>query len=193
MTNICTFAPTCVSHSLTEWLATQQSECFSYCSVGAEKEIISIMQSWVQSMNNYIQDLHNNSMIESDQAKQCSISVCNETNMRKEQNLRRLDEISTLQDNWDGYGAKAFSETLIQVCKNIVSALEFQPLIFPTGRRSVQFQYELDDRSYLEFEIFETSVACLQVPQRDYAKAITTEFPASDIERIKEIVKKFYE
>ena len=101
-------------------------------------------------------------------------------------------EIAELEENWNGYGAKAFSQKLIEKCKGIIYDLEVQPNIFPTGRQSVQFQYELEDRSYLEFEIFEENVSCLEVPQRIYSNARTFEFPISEAQRIKEIVKGFY-
>ena len=70
--------------------------------------------------------------------------------------------------------------------------MDNQPQIFPTGRQSIQLQYELADRSYLEFEIFEEKVSCLEVPKRRYSDARTFEFPISETQRIKEIVKEFY-
>ena len=112
--------------------------------------------------------------------------------MLKKQNLFWLNEIAQLEENWDSYGAKAFPQELIDKCKDLINDLEFQPKIFPTCRQSVQFQYELEDRSYLEFEIFGEKVSCLEIPQRIYSNAHTFEFPISEIQKIKEIVKKFY-
>ena len=110
----------------------------------------------------------------------------------KSQNFHRLDEIAKLEEDWNGYGAKVFSQDLINKCKNIINDLEVQPYIFPTNRKSIQFQYELEDRSYLEFEIFEENISCLEVPKRIYSNACTYEFSISELKRIKEIVKKFY-
>ena len=103
--------------------------------------------------------------------------------------LNRLKDIESLEANWNGYGAKPFSEKLIDKCERIVSIL---PAIYPTGRNSIQFQYELSDRSYLEFEIFEDKTMCLQVPKRIYSKATEVKLMDSEDVRIKEIVDNFY-
>lgn len=70
-----------------------------------------------------------------------------------ENNLVLLDELSRLNGNWNGYGAGVFNENLINFCKNILIMLQFQPEVFPTGRNSIQFEFEKDGR-YLELEIF---------------------------------------
>lgn len=106
--------------------------------------------------------------------------------------FKRLKEIEQLGTDWNGYGAKPFSETLISKCKRIVSLLSIQPSIYPTGRNSIQFQYELSDRSYLEFEIFENKTMCLQVPERIYSRAVECELVDSEDEKIKEMVDNFY-
>ncbi len=106
--------------------------------------------------------------------------------------VRRLNEIGRLPYDWNGYGAKPFSTMLIDRCQGIVSALTHQPQIYPTGRQSIQFQYELKDRSYLEFEIFENKTMCLCVPKRVYSDAKTMEITDSEEENIKEIVGSFY-
>lgn len=89
--------------------------------------------------------------------------------------IKRLRDIESLGFDWNGYGAKPFSGALIDKCERIVAELFVQPLIYPTGRSSIQFQYELSDRSYLEFEIFENKTMCLQVPKRIYSDVIELE------------------
>jgi hypothetical protein len=76
--------------------------------------------------------------------------------MDKQKNLNRLDTFMALKDNWDGYGAQQFTKELIDYCKDIVINLDLyhQPLINPTGRDSIQMEYEIGD-NYLEFEIYE--------------------------------------
>lgn len=106
--------------------------------------------------------------------------------------VKRLRDIESLAFDWNGYGAKPFSDALIDKCERIVGLLSAQPSIYPTGRNSIQFQYELSDRSYLEFEIFEDKTMCLQVPKRIYAEAIEMELKDSEDSRIKEIVDNFY-
>jgi len=108
-------------------------------------------------------------------------------------NLSVMDDIEALKDDWNGYGAKMFTSDLINMCTSLIESLEFQPEIYPTGRSSIQFQYELDDRSYLEFEIFETKIDCLMVPRRNYYNAENYSLSTSSIDKIKEIVQTFYE
>ena len=106
--------------------------------------------------------------------------------------IKRLRDIESLGFDWNGYGAKPFSGALIDKCERIVAELFVQPLIYPTGRSSIQFQYELSDRSYLEFEIFENKTMCLQVPKRIYSDVIELELTDSEDNQIKEIVDNFY-
>ena len=106
--------------------------------------------------------------------------------------LERLNDIGNLEQDWNGYGAKPFSDTLIDKCEKIVSLLSVQPSIYPTRRNSIQFQYELSDRSYLEFEIFEKRTMCLQVPKRIYSEAKEMELKGAEYAQIKEIVENFY-
>lgn len=106
--------------------------------------------------------------------------------------VKRLRDIEELDYDWNGYKAKPFSSTLIDKCEKIVKVLSKQPLIYPTGRNSIQLQYELSDRSYLEFEIFENKTMCLHVPKRIYSEAIELELTDSEDKQIKEIVDKFY-
>lgn len=81
--------------------------------------------------------------------------------------LNRLDEIGRLPYDWNGYQAAPFSNRLIDKCKEILLCLPVAPSIYPTGRKSIQFQYRTEDNSYLEFEIFEDKVYGLWVPQNN--------------------------
>lgn len=80
--------------------------------------------------------------------------------------------IRNLKDNWDGKEAKAFPETLTNRCWLICLKLSIQPMIFPTARGSIQFEYELEDKSYLEFEIYRDRITILCIEKREYTKAI---------------------
>lgn len=107
-------------------------------------------------------------------------------------NAKKLEEIGKLPYDWNGYRARPFNTALIDKCEKIISVLNHQPQIYPTGRQSIQFQYELEDRSYLEFEIFEEKTMCLYVPKRIYANAEEIKIVDSEVVRIKEIVEDFY-
>ena len=192
MTSTCTFAPTTKLSSSNQFFYSGKTVLSSFYDVNSGRKVVSAVSSWLSNMHNSLRYLHNSDWDEDIASADFTITACEESNMLKSQNLFRLDEIAELEENWNGYGAKAFSQKLIEKCKGIIYDLEVQPNIFPTGRQSVQFQYELEDRSYLEFEIFEENVSCLEVPQRIYSNARTFEFPISEAQRIKEIVKGFY-
>lgn len=72
--------------------------------------------------------------------------------------LSKLDSISDLEDNWNENGAEHFSKSLIDKCREILSALDFFPEIFPVADGSIQFVYKENDGSYLEFDIFEDKI-----------------------------------
>lgn len=88
-------------------------------------------------------------------------------------NIQKLNNMKLFKDNWNGYNAKPFSDKLIEKCKEIIQRIpdNLQPSIFPTGRSSIQMQYELADNSYLEFEIFLDKIVFLEIPKREYFKA----------------------
>lgn len=70
-----------------------------------------------------------------------------------QENLRKLEQISLLADNWDGNGSKAFDKQLIAKVKDLIGVLDVQPEIFPLSYGSIQMEYEKEDDSYLEIEI----------------------------------------
>lgn len=107
-------------------------------------------------------------------------------------NLDRLDNIALLKDDWDGYDGKKINETSITVSRNIIRNILKQPVLYPTGRDSIQLQFELKDKSYLEFEVFQNRITCLQVPKRIYANAVFQTLEITDIQVISRIVEEFY-
>jgi carbohydrate-selective porin OprB len=67
----------------------------------------------------------------------------------------KIDVISSLKKNWNGYGAKAFSQNVIDRAKMITQLLFSEVEVFPTGRGTIQFEWELDDNNYLEIEVYD--------------------------------------
>jgi hypothetical protein len=187
-----TFTPTTTIQEFNGIIVSKGSSVSLSAKRKLGESIIGITTTLLDAWNNSFLKSHNDSMSEPVSLVHLTTTVCEETNMNKERNLFRLDQIAKLKNDWNGYGAKSFSQELIEKCKVIISSLDNQPQIFPTGRQSIQLQYELADRSYLEFEIFEEKVSCLEVPKRRYSDARTFEFPISETQRIKEIVKEFY-
>lgn len=74
-------------------------------------------------------------------------------NHAQQENLRKLEQISLLADNWDGNGSKAFDKQLIAKVKDLIGVLDVQPEIFPLSYGSIQMEYEKEVDSYLEIEI----------------------------------------
>lgn len=72
---------------------------------------------------------------------------------RKEENKRILNEISTLGENWNGYGGASFSEEKIEFFRNLIEQLDSQPVISPTGRGSLYLEYS-KEKNALGFEVF---------------------------------------
>lgn len=74
-------------------------------------------------------------------------------------NLRKIDDIARLPNNWNGNGATSFSNQLIDKIRQIVVSLKRQPEIFPTGCNSIQIEYDGPKNSYLEIEIKDEDIA----------------------------------
>jgi hypothetical protein len=92
------------------------------------------------------------------------ISTNNTSIYEKLKSSALLDSFLSLNDNWNGYGARKFDPEFIDVVKKIVFKLEKNPKIFPTGRNSIQLEYQKDNGDYLELEVFpDCSVATLQI------------------------------
>jgi hypothetical protein len=72
------------------------------------------------------------------------------------ESLTVLHKISLLEANWNTYGAKPFSTDIIAKTTGLIFQLSKPPMIFPTGRNSIQLEFYNNDK-YLEIEIFETS------------------------------------
>ena len=71
------------------------------------------------------------------------------------ESLVRLEEIKSLKHNWNGYGAKPFSTSMISQIEKIIRNLSKQPEIYPTAQSSIQLEYNNENGDYLEFEIFD--------------------------------------
>lgn len=103
---------------------------------------------------------------------------------------RKIDEISQLEDNWNGYGAEKFSVDFIERVRGIVTQLYFQPDIYPTAENSIQFEYENSKGDYLEFELFDVGV--INIYQRSDKGENSEELDMNDVKGINSRVKMFY-
>ena len=86
--------------------------------------------------------------------------------MNKEFIKKRIQSFTLLEDDWDSYGAEAFSECLIIGILNIIDLLPDDieikdPWVVP-GPGGVQLEWE-NGKKELEIEMRENLVGCLQV------------------------------
>ena len=78
-------------------------------------------------------------------------------------NKRKLNAIKELKTGWNGYNGNEIKQEIISKLEGIISKLDYQPQIFPTGRGSVQIEKYLDDNNLVEIEISENEVFAYQV------------------------------
>lgn len=78
-------------------------------------------------------------------------------------NKRKLESISKLQPNWNNFGAEGFDELVISKILHIISDLEYQPQIFPTGRGSIQIEKYFDEYNFIEIEVSKNEIFAYQV------------------------------
>lgn len=65
-----------------------------------------------------------------------------------------LNSFRNLAHNWDGYNAPPIEDEVINTSLAVLDKLTLEPEIFPTGRNSVQFEYDSNNGNYIEIEIF---------------------------------------
>lgn len=110
-------------------------------------------------------------------------------NHAQQENLRKLEQISLLADNWDGNGAKAFDKRLVAKVKDLIGALGVQPEIFPLSYGSIQMEYTKEDGSYLEFEInLNDTWDAFEVNENGEESAFSV---AADAEAVNKVAKDF--
>jgi hypothetical protein len=110
------------------------------------------------TINNVMQQQIELSKEEIDKIKKSLKNI--EKNIR---NREKLHDYSLFEENWDSYGAKPFSTKLLNLAWEKIRELEIQPEVFPTMRESIQFEYEKENKDYLEFEIYEDRIEVFQI------------------------------
>lgn len=111
-------------------------------------------------------------------------------NEEKLDNLKKLEVIAHMGDNWNANGASAFSDRLIKKAMNLVMFLDIQPEVFPTACESIQFEYDKADGSHMEIELNESENAeVFVVDHNGYERVINI---STSIEAINKVVSDFY-
>ena len=105
------------------------------------------------------------------------------------ENFERLDEIAVLNNNWNGYGAKPISSTLINKIRLLLLELPIQPELFPSTRDSIQLEYDIGD-NHIEIEIFNNDN--VEVMETDGAGHFVQNSFAYRSTKVREVVDEFY-
>ena len=105
-------------------------------------------------------------------------------------NLKKMDEISALEVNWNGNGACEFSSELIARARGIITALERQPELFPLPGNSIQLEYEKIDGTYLEIQLTQGAIwSVFQINENE--EEVYSTIPA-EVDAINKVVTSFY-
>jgi hypothetical protein len=80
-------------------------------------------------------------------------------------NLEKIYRFASYKENWDGYGSPPIEKSVIEQSIKFIfdKNLKTQPSVFPTGRGSIQFEFEPDENHYMEIEIFQNNINCLSI------------------------------
>lgn len=105
-------------------------------------------------------------------------------------NLNKLETIRSLGYNWNGNGAEPFSKIHIDNVRDLLFGLDIQPEVFPTAAQSIQIEYDGENDSYLEFQIYEDCKVEIYQVSRDGNE--TTLETVLNIGRINKVVNQFY-
>lgn len=79
------------------------------------------------------------------------------------QNKKKLNSFKQLPAHWNGYNSIHIDASVIDTVQDIISSLEYQPQIFPTGRGSIQLEKYLDDDNLIEIEISTSEITAYQI------------------------------
>ena len=76
-------------------------------------------------------------------------------------NESTISSFRNLPDGWNGQGALSIPESVITIALDVIKQLDKQPLdVFPTGRETIQIEYDIADKS-LEIEMGEKDTGFL--------------------------------
>lgn len=108
---------------------------------------------------------------------------------RKYENLRLLNTISALEEDWNGYGAAVFSKESLAFFESLINGLDIQPIISPTGRGTLYLEYS-DGVGMLGFEAFDGKIDMAFIS--DDGRSRNTTIDKNFNEEINKMVEKYY-
>ncbi|MBQ3395192.1 MAG: hypothetical protein IJR43_10605 [Synergistaceae bacterium] len=106
-------------------------------------------------------------------------------------NLDKLKEIALFQENWNGYGAKPLSESVIKRAEDVIRGVYIQPRLFPTADNTIQMEYEKPTGAYLEIQITsDDAYEMFFMPDKDSEGEES--FIEAKVENVNKEIEKFY-
>lgn len=108
---------------------------------------------------------------------------------KKVKNGIKLSSYRNLDFNWNNNQEEPFPHTLLKKCQSLINDLIIQPDVFPTGRGSIQFEYEKKNGEYLEFELYEDKIEYFYMDENDEEKEDILPF---NIDILNRLVIEFY-
>ncbi|MBD3343047.1 MAG: hypothetical protein GF353_28375 [Candidatus Lokiarchaeota archaeon] len=144
-----------------------------------------------------LEQLERNNEINQHRIKELDHSIPNTNNefdinqyFRMVENKRKLEDFRKLKKNWNGYSAEKIDDEIVDKCIKLItdSRLRYQPYIYPTGRNSIQFEYEKSDGSYLEIEFFKDKISLLYTDSFEFE----TEIGNVNLDNIIDLIDRFH-
>ncbi len=99
---------------------------------------------------------------------------------KKEENIKKLDQIRSLKNNWDNNGALAFPSSLIDKSIALIQKLIIQPEVFPTPLCTIQFEYDNSCNDHMEIELDGTDNASVYITSGSESESNKTINATSD-------------
>jgi hypothetical protein len=115
--------------------------------------------NWFSDLSTPPKNIIENRAISANYLKESTDVVSFKSKWQKLLIKKKLNELQILSylnlpNNWNGNDAKAISKNIVDKAIGLLINIDHQPEIFPTGRNTIQFEYENSD-NYLEIEIFD--------------------------------------
>ncbi len=104
------------------------------------------------------------------------------------ENRQKLERIKNLTENWNGYNAEPIDSEIVDKVNFLISKLEYQPKIFPTGRNSIQIEYFISEDNLLEIEVSNNSSSYYLVNENNEIE----EEEEIDFRNIPDLITRFY-
>ncbi|MBQ1843026.1 MAG: hypothetical protein II133_00320 [Lachnospiraceae bacterium] len=110
---------------------------------------------------------------------------------QKRINLHKISDYSKLDEGWNGYNARKFTDDALRIFRDTINAIDRQPEISPTGRNSLYMQFTFEDNTMVSYELFTNRMDEVVIPYGDYSlmtdRSYNDDFSAMINKRVKEI------